>query len=144
MLFHDDTMPSFFRRPAWSPCGSFLAVPAGIFREHAGAKEQHATYLYQRDRFARPALRLPGIAPAVCVRFSPAFYALPGAPAPCTPSSEKKAGGKVGEKVEETVEEKVEANEVETAGGDAPTAADEAKVSLEPAKTIDLPYRLGL
>jgi len=31
-LFHDDTMPSFFRRPAWSPCGSFLAVPAGIYR----------------------------------------------------------------------------------------------------------------
>ena len=24
-LFHDDTMGSFFRRPAWSPCGSFLA-----------------------------------------------------------------------------------------------------------------------
>ena len=31
-LFHDDTMGSFFRRPAWSPCGSFLAVPAGVYR----------------------------------------------------------------------------------------------------------------
>ena len=47
-LFHDDTMGSFFRRPAWSPCGSFLAVPAGVHREHAGAKEQHCTYLYAR------------------------------------------------------------------------------------------------
>ena len=56
-LFHDDTMPSFFRRPAWSPCGSFLALPAGVYRDHANAHEQHATYLYQRDRFARPALR---------------------------------------------------------------------------------------
>ena len=73
-LFHDDTMGSFFRRPAWSPCGSFLAVPAGVHREHAGAKEQHCTYLYARDAFHRPALRLPGIAPAACVRFSPVFY----------------------------------------------------------------------
>jgi chromatin assembly factor 1 subunit B len=74
-LFHDDTLQSFFRRPAWSPCGSFLALPAGIYREHADAREEHATYLYQRDRFARPALRIPGVSPAVCVRFSPAFYA---------------------------------------------------------------------
>ena len=73
-LFHDDTMGSFFRRPAWSPCGSFLAVPAGVHRAHAGAKEQHCTYLYARDAFNRPALRLPGIAPAACVRFSPVFY----------------------------------------------------------------------
>jgi chromatin assembly factor 1 subunit B len=73
-LFHDDTMGSFFRRPAWSPCGSFLAVPAGVHREHAGAKEQHCTYIYARDAFHRPTLRLPGIAPAVCVRFSPVFY----------------------------------------------------------------------
>ena len=77
-LFHDDTMGSFFRRPAWSPCGSFLAVPAGVHREHAGAKEQHCTYIYARDAFHRPALRLPGIAPAVCVRFSPVFYELKG------------------------------------------------------------------
>ena len=73
-LFHDDTMGSFFRRPAWSPCGSFLAVPAGVHRAHTGAKEQNCTYLYARDAFHRPALRLPGIAPAACVRFSPVFY----------------------------------------------------------------------
>lgn len=29
-LFHDETLPSFFRRLAWSPDGSFLVVPAGI------------------------------------------------------------------------------------------------------------------
>ncbi|KAJ8630294.1 hypothetical protein MRB53_023617 [Persea americana] len=28
-LFHDETLPSFFRRFAWSPDGSFLLVPAG-------------------------------------------------------------------------------------------------------------------
>lgn len=29
-LFHDETLPSFFRRLAWSPDGSFLLVPAGM------------------------------------------------------------------------------------------------------------------
>ena len=74
-LFHDDTMGSFFRRPAWSPCGSFLVLPAGLYREHAGAKEQHTAYVYARDAFHRPVLRLPGVAPAACARFSPVFYA---------------------------------------------------------------------
>lgn len=89
-LFHDDTLQSFFRRPNWSPCGSFLAVPAGVFKEHAGAETQHATYLYARDKFHRPALRLPGIAPAVCVKFSPVFYDLRGPGGrPTTPQKDK-------------------------------------------------------
>lgn len=29
-LFHDETLPSFFRRLAWAPDGSFLLVPAGM------------------------------------------------------------------------------------------------------------------
>lgn len=29
-LFLDETLPSFFRRLAWSPDGSFLLVPSGI------------------------------------------------------------------------------------------------------------------
>ena len=89
-LFHDDTLQSFFRRPNWSPCGSFLAVPAGVFKEHPGAETQHATYLYARDKFHRPALRLPGIAPAVCVKFSPVFYDLRGPGGrPTTPQKDK-------------------------------------------------------
>ncbi|MED6196451.1 hypothetical protein PIB30_047668 [Stylosanthes scabra] len=32
-LFHDETLPSFFRRLSWSPDGSFLLVPAdGLFK----------------------------------------------------------------------------------------------------------------
>lgn len=33
-LFHDETLPSFFRRLAWSPDGSFLLVPAGMDLEN--------------------------------------------------------------------------------------------------------------
>ncbi|XP_039067099.1 chromatin assembly factor 1 subunit FAS2-like [Hibiscus syriacus] len=31
-LFHDETLPSFFCRLAWSPDGSFLLVPAGSYK----------------------------------------------------------------------------------------------------------------
>lgn len=31
-LFADDSLPTFFRRLAWSPDGAFLAVPAGVYR----------------------------------------------------------------------------------------------------------------
>ncbi|KAF9599668.1 hypothetical protein IFM89_001614 [Coptis chinensis] len=35
-LFHDETLPSFFRRLAWSPDGSFLVAPAGMdINEHS-------------------------------------------------------------------------------------------------------------
>ena len=144
-LFHDDTMPSFFRRPAWSPCGSFLALPAGVYRDHANAHEQHATYLYQRDRFARPALRLPGISPAVCVRFSPVFYELRGAARPGTPpkSEAAEAPAEVAKPppVEETATAADEGAEVVVTNG-APAAADDAKLDVEPRPTIDLPYRV--
>ena len=40
----------------------------------APSREEHAVYLYQRGRFARPAIRLPCVAPAACVRFSPRLY----------------------------------------------------------------------
>ncbi|CAK7354966.1 unnamed protein product [Dovyalis caffra] len=56
-LFHDETLPSFFRRLAWSPDGSFLLVPAGSYKI--------------------PALLLPGASkPVVAVRFCPVAFNL--------------------------------------------------------------------
>ena len=126
-LFHDDTLQSFFRRPAWSPCGSFLAVPAGLFKEHANAKEQHATYLYARDRFHRPALRLPGVAPAVSVRFSPVFY------------EPRELKGRPGTPVKDT-ETPVEASgSVVSKEGVEPVMDETATETKVP--TFDLPFR---
>ena len=157
LLFQDDTLESFFRRLAWSPCGSFLAIPAGVHREpHKG--EEHATYLYQRGRFARPAMRLPCVAPAVCVRFSPALYQKPGVDAPATPAPERADDASVKE-TEVKVNEEVKAEGAEGAdtavregaegdvaipadGGAKPASDAEAAVSAEPAPTVDLPYRV--
>ena len=155
LLFHDDTLESFFRRLAWSPCGSFLAIPAGLHREEgdarpAPAREEHAVYLYQRGRFARPAIRLPCVAPAACVRFSPRLYRRTGVEAPRTPAPETAAGG--GLRHDETTAARAEpavdaaqqpdGEAIPGDGGAAPEAAADAAVTVEPAPDFDLPYRV--
>ncbi|KAK9111331.1 hypothetical protein Scep_018850 [Stephania cephalantha] len=52
-LFHDETLPSFFRRLAWSPDGSFLLAPAAIYLPAAGK-------------------------PVIAVRFCPVIFSLRG------------------------------------------------------------------
>jgi len=74
-MFHDDSMTSFFRRPEWSPDGSFVALPAGTFRRPGAARAMNATYVFARGNFHVPAMHLPGgEAPSVCVRFNPKVF----------------------------------------------------------------------
>lgn len=73
--FHDDTLPSFFRRCQWSPDGSFVVCPAGTYTRPGATKPANATFAYARGRFDAPAMRFPGgDTPSVCVRFNPVFY----------------------------------------------------------------------
>jgi len=85
MLFHDDTLPSFFRRPSFSPCGSFLVVPSGILKEkvseHGGAKKSESTdcaHVFSRDDLTQPKASLPSLKPSTCVAFSPKVFKLRG------------------------------------------------------------------
>ncbi|EOA13315.1 hypothetical protein CARUB_v10026349mg [Capsella rubella] len=78
-LFHDETLPSFFRRLSWSPDGSFLLVPAGSFKVSPTSEAVNATYVFSRKDLSRPALQLPGAnKPVVVVRFSPVAFKLRG------------------------------------------------------------------
>eukprot|EP00249_Psilotum_nudum_P006047 c19416_g1_i3 orf=1289-2350(-) len=52
-LFHDETLPSFFRRLAWSPDGSFLLVPSGIHKFSAGSASSNTTYILSRRDLSR-------------------------------------------------------------------------------------------
>ncbi|KAF3787909.1 Chromatin assembly factor 1 subunit [Nymphaea thermarum] len=100
-LFHDETLPSFFRRPAWSPDGSFLVAPAGIFKFSDGSTTCNTAYILSRKDLSRqdqcfiidlhrlisfhvmPALQLPGASkPIVAVRFCPITFSLRG----CNPT----------------------------------------------------------
>ena len=74
-LFHDDGMTSFFRRPSFSPDGSVVAVPAGLFKRDGATQPMNATFVFSRGDFSTPALTLPGgESPSVCVKFSPVIY----------------------------------------------------------------------
>ncbi|KAH7566046.1 hypothetical protein JRO89_XS08G0073500 [Xanthoceras sorbifolium] len=83
-LFHDETLPSFFRRLAWSPDGSFLLVPAESRKELFLRESVKATlvfFLHNRTSglLHWPALQLPGGSkPVVAVRFCPLAFSLRG------------------------------------------------------------------
>ncbi|KAK3252900.1 3-oxoacyl-[acyl-carrier-protein] synthase [Cymbomonas tetramitiformis] len=76
-LFHDDTLPSFFRRLAWSPDGTFLAVPAGLHKREVDSKTLNALFFYSRGNFTTPAACVSGLtSPAIAVRFCPIIFQL--------------------------------------------------------------------
>ncbi|KAI5323648.1 hypothetical protein L3X38_032720 [Prunus dulcis] len=78
-LFHDETLPSFFRRLAWSPDGSFLLVPAGSYKISSALETINTAYVFSRKDLSRPALQLPGACkPVVAVRFCPLLFSLRG------------------------------------------------------------------
>ncbi|KAL8236057.1 hypothetical protein R6Q59_017138 [Mikania micrantha] len=78
-IFHDETLPSFFRRLTWSPDGSFLLVPAGSYKLSPTSEPVNTTYVLSRKDLSRPALMLPGASKAVvAVRFCPRTFSLRG------------------------------------------------------------------
>ena len=103
-LYADSTVPSFFRRPCFSPDGLLLITPTGVNRPMAnpnpnpnpntdpaqgGAQRGHGqgasssgssggsfcTHIYGRDHLSSPLLSLVGMEdPSVAVRCSPVLY----------------------------------------------------------------------
>ncbi|KAH7622201.1 putative Chromatin assembly factor 1 subunit FAS2 [Nannochloris sp. 'desiccata'] len=76
-LFMDESAPTFFRRPSWSPDGSLLALPAGTHRSTAptGPRDLNTAYLYARGNWAAPVAHLPAQSkPVVAVRFCPVLF----------------------------------------------------------------------
>uniref|UniRef100_A0A0E0APZ2 CAF-1 p60 homolog n=1 Tax=Oryza glumipatula TaxID=40148 RepID=A0A0E0APZ2_9ORYZ len=81
-LFHDETLPSFFRRLAWSPDGSFLVLPAGLCKY--SSEVINTAYVMSRRDLSRPAIQLPGASKAiVAVRFCPVLFKLRGSQSDC-------------------------------------------------------------
>ncbi|EFJ49718.1 hypothetical protein VOLCADRAFT_58980, partial [Volvox carteri f. nagariensis] len=74
-LFSDDSLPTFFRRLAWSPDGAFLAAPAGVYRAAASAPATSTTHVFSRGDWSSPALSLPCLSKgALVVRFCPQLF----------------------------------------------------------------------
>jgi chromatin assembly factor 1 subunit B len=76
-LFLDDAVPSFFRRPAWSPDGSFLLLPCGQYTDTPHGRPAPATLVLARSDLSSPCAFLPGPAkPVVAVRCCPVMFEL--------------------------------------------------------------------
>lgn len=82
-MYLDGNVPSFFRRLAWSPDGSFLITPCGAYQKHATDTVRPTTYLFERSTLGTPSTtylaHLPGAyssKPSIVVRPSPVFYSL--------------------------------------------------------------------
>eukprot|EP00698_Gefionella_okellyi_P021456 TRINITY_DN6966_c0_g1_i1.p1 TRINITY_DN6966_c0_g1~~TRINITY_DN6966_c0_g1_i1.p1 ORF type:complete len:466 (+),score=62.83 TRINITY_DN6966_c0_g1_i1:81-1478(+) len=76
-LFRDEHIKSFVRRPAWSPDGALLVLPAGQFQTDGSSEIVNTTYVFARNNLNKPILHLPLRASAsVCVRFNPCYFQL--------------------------------------------------------------------
>lgn len=86
-LYANDTLKSFFRRLTFSPDGSLLLTPAGLYQtQHRGSDDTgkpsyeviNTVYIYSRGGINKPPIaHLPGHKkPSVVVKCSPVFYAV--------------------------------------------------------------------
>uniref|UniRef100_A0A7S2X1S9 CAF1B/HIR1 beta-propeller domain-containing protein n=1 Tax=Chloropicon primus TaxID=1764295 RepID=A0A7S2X1S9_9CHLO len=75
-LFHDETMPSFFRRLSFSPDGSFLACPAGLYKKAvSNNKPGNCVHIFKRGQWSKPMATLPALSKAVvAVKFCPVVF----------------------------------------------------------------------
>ncbi|RFU32580.1 hypothetical protein B7463_g3760, partial [Scytalidium lignicola] len=92
-LYANDTLKSFFRRLTFTPDGSLLFTPAGLYQtQHRAADETgkptyeviNTVYIYSRGGINKPPIaHLPGHKkPSVVVKCSPVFYTVRKTPSP--------------------------------------------------------------
>ena len=89
-MFLSEVANTFFRRNSWSPDGSLLILPAGIFRTQIGSsggeggsnstdtvKVANTAYVFSRGDFRRPICHFPGHEKVVvATRFCPVLFRL--------------------------------------------------------------------
>ncbi|CCK71389.1 Cac2p KNAG_0G03310 [Huiozyma naganishii CBS 8797] len=88
-LFHNETLPSFFRRLTVSPCGTLFCIPAGIFKTQEAAESannlecHNSVYIYSRAAIKsnsnKPVAVLSFLKkPAIAISFNSNLYTLEG------------------------------------------------------------------
>lgn len=84
-LYHNETFTSFFRRLTFSPDGSLLLTPSGVFKYNQVGDDKNdettnTVYIYTRAGLNRPPVaHLPGLRkPSLAISCSPVYYTLRG------------------------------------------------------------------
>lgn len=85
-LYHNETFTSFFRRLSFTPDGSLLLTPSGVYKyssnDDGNDQTTNTVYIYSRAGLNRPPIaHLPGLKkPSLAVSCSPIFYKLRNQP----------------------------------------------------------------
>lgn len=74
-MFLDETVPSFFRRLAWSPDGRLLLTPTAQFQPSPGSSRVNTVFAFARGSWDEPVAHYPcGEKASIGVRFCPKLY----------------------------------------------------------------------
>ncbi|CAL9731093.1 chromatin assembly factor 1 subunit p60 [Monosporozyma unispora] len=79
-MFHNETLPSFFRRLTISPCGNLIMIPTGLSKV-SNDTTTNCVYIFARsslnDNFNKPIVKLSNLKkPALIISFNSIFYKL--------------------------------------------------------------------
>lgn len=81
-LYHNETFTSFFRRLTFTPDGSLLLTPSGVYKYQTNGDDEitNTVYIYTRAGLNRPPVAyLPGLRkPSLAIACSPVYYTLRG------------------------------------------------------------------
>ncbi len=68
-------MPTFFRRPDFSPDGELFLLPAGLWQKDAESNSEYCAFLYRKNFLDRPSFVIPTHGePALVCKFCPKLF----------------------------------------------------------------------
>jgi len=75
-MFLDENVNTFFRRLTWSPEGSLLFLPTGLFKATPQDPITNTLYIFSRHTLNKPLLHIPSSKPVIAVRCNPILFKL--------------------------------------------------------------------
>lgn len=77
-IFADERVPTFFRRPDFSPDGELFLLPAGQWQKSQDSNPEYCAFLYRKNYVDRPTMMLPTNGePALVCQFCPVLFSKP-------------------------------------------------------------------
>jgi chromatin assembly factor 1 subunit B len=58
-IFADESVPTFFRRPDFSPDGELFLLPAGVWQRDPESHSEYCALLYRKNFLEKPSFIIP-------------------------------------------------------------------------------------